>query len=118
MKKSIVFIIALLSLNIQKVYAASYQGFISNVSIYAGKAYVVVSGGAYDGMKSNCGSDQMVYSFDPNTNIGKSMLAIALSAKISGKAAYLIGDGTCVGGSIYANQGYSESLIGIDLKGQ
>ena len=101
----------------QESFAASYQGYISNVSIYAGKAYVVVSGGEYDGIKSNCGTDQMVYSFDPNTSLGKSMLAIALAAKISGKAAYLIGDGICTGGSIYANQGNSEGLVGIDLKG-
>jgi hypothetical protein len=43
------------------------------------------------------------------------MLAVALSAKLTGKLAYIFGDGLCAGGSPYCTS--VEGLYGIDLTG-
>lgn len=98
--------------------AASYQGTISNISVYLNKIYMVVTNGTFDGTPSTCGTTaNMVFWFDPATSAGKAALALAITAKTTGRLVYVIGDGVCVGGSIYLNSGMSEGLLGLDFKG-
>jgi hypothetical protein len=98
--------------------AANYQGTVTNVSPFNGKVYVVVSGGAFDGQKSACpnNTSSMLYSIDPSTPYGRALLATVLSAKLSGRLVYAVGDGTCSTGSMFPG-GSAEGLIGVDLKG-
>jgi len=58
----------------------------------------------------------MIYAVDPSTPFGRTLVAVALSAKLSGRLVYAIGNGTCTGGNPY-NGGNAEVLIGMDLKG-
>jgi len=98
--------------------AASYQGTVSNVTPYNGKVYVVVSSGGFDGTASTCPSGSgMIYSIDPTTPFGRSLVAVSLSAKLTGRLVYAIGDGTCAGGSPFPPTGAGEGLVGLDLKG-
>ena len=97
--------------------AANYQGTISNVTPFNGKVFVIVSGGGFDGPSGTCPSgSSMIYSADPSTIFGRTLVAVALSAKLSGRLVYAIGDGVCTGGSPFPN-GVGEGLLGVDLKG-
>lgn len=96
--------------------AASYQGTISSVAPYQGKVYVVISNGYFDGAASSCPfGSAMVYSIDPATPFGRSLVAVSLSAKLTGRVVYAIGDNTCAGGAPFPGAG--EGLVGMDLKG-
>ncbi len=98
--------------------AGSYQGLVTNVTPFNGKVYVVVANGGFDGAASSCATGNgIVYSFDPATPFGRSLLAVSLSAKLSGVLAYAIGDAICNGGSPFPPTGIGEGLIGMDLKG-
>lgn len=97
--------------------AANYQGTISNVAPLDGKVFVVVQSGYFDGAASQCVSgNAMVYGVDPATPFGRTLVAVALSAKLTGKLVYAIGNGVCAVGSPFA-PGNSEGLAGMDLKG-
>lgn len=98
--------------------AASYQGTVSSVTPYQGKVYVVVSNGGFDGAASNCPfGSAMIYSVDPATPFARSLVAVSLSAKLTGRLVYAIGDNTCGGGAPYPPTGSGEGLVGLDLKG-
>ena len=58
----------------------------------------------------------MIYSIDPSTPFGRSLVAVAISAKLSGRTVYAIGDGSCTGGAPFPS-GVGEGLVGMDLKG-
>jgi hypothetical protein len=59
----------------------------------------------------------MAYSVDANTAMGKAILAVALSAKLTNKLVYVYGDNTCPSTTNPYNGRGSENSIGIDLKG-
>lgn len=93
--------------------AWDYQGYVSNVTIYSGKVYVVVGGGA--GVGSNpCSS--IVYIIDPGTAGGKALLATALTAKTTGRLVYVWGDNTC-SWAPYGSAATGQVMVGLDLKG-
>lgn len=95
--------------------AASYQGTVQNVTPNNGKVYVRVVNGYFDGATSACASSgTMIYAIDPSTPFGRSLVAVALAAKLTSTLVYAIGDGVCVGGAPYGN---GEGLVGLDLKG-
>lgn len=98
--------------------SASYQGTVTNVSPYNGKVYVVIAGGAFDGPASTCAgtSSAMVYSIDPSTSFGRSLVAVAISAKLSGRLIYAMGDNSCAWGSPFPGS-MNEGMVGMDLKG-
>lgn len=97
--------------------AGTYEGVVTSVFPYKAKIYVVVSGGVF-GVNSNCAfGSSMIFATDPSTAMGKALLATALSAKLSGRVAFLGGDGVCVSGAPYIGSSGYESLLGIDLKG-
>jgi hypothetical protein len=98
--------------------ASVYQGTVTSVYPYQDKVYIFVSNGAFGGAPTSCaiGSDGMVFVLDPATTFGKTMLTIALSAKLSGKMVYATGDGSCGAWNPY-NGKSNEGLIGMDLKG-
>ena len=63
----------------------------------SGRGYVWFSS-ALTGTPASCGSSHPnQLSFDTNTNGGKAILSMALSAKMSGKRIYAQGTGTCEG---------------------
>ena len=99
--------------------AASYQGLINNVTPNNGRLFIAVNAGGFDGAGSSCYAvtTTMIYSVDLSTATGKALLAVALSAKLTGKQVYVYGDGTCATvGNPYDGKG-SENMTGIDLKG-
>ena len=95
--------------------SAQYQGTVANVTPYNGKVYVVVSNGNFSGDAGSCpAGNAMIYIIDPATPFGQSLVAVALSAKLTGRLVWAVGDGVCSGGSPY---GLGEGLSGMDLKG-
>lgn len=117
MKKLIPILIGALSaLGAERSIAANYQGYVTSVYPYNTLVYVVISNGAFDGGSSTCRSaTDMVYSFDPSTAIGRAIMAVALTAKVSGVLVYAAGTSSCTTGSPFG--GGSEGLRGMDLKG-
>jgi hypothetical protein len=102
------------------VHAAAYEGYVTNVGPYNGTVYVVVGNGAFSGGTSSCPAGaNMIFSipFNPASDFGKSLMAVALSAKISGRLVYATGNGVCQIGNPY-NGGGTEGLVFLDLKGQ
>jgi hypothetical protein len=102
-----------------EAHASSYQGTIQNVTPFGSRVFVTLTSGGFDGSASPCytTAGPMVYSFDPSTALGKSIMATALSAKLTGKLVYVYGDGSCPSlQNPYNGQG-SENIQGIDLKG-
>lgn len=98
--------------------AASYQGYVSNVMAFNGSVYVAIGGGNFDGAAGSCANGSgMIYSIDPSTPGGKALLALAISAKLTGKLVYSIGSGACTPGSPFGGGSSSEVLQGLDLKG-
>jgi hypothetical protein len=110
--------LAALSVVASSAHAANYQGIVSSVTPYNGKVYVAIGDGGFDGAASACayGGVAMVFSIDPNTAFGRSLLAVALAAKLTGKVVYAVGDGACAAGSMLPGSS-SEGLAGLDLKG-
>lgn len=96
--------------------AAAYQGIVTNVAPQDGKVYVLIDNGFFDGAPSSCAraAGDMVYAIDPGTAFGRAQLAVALSAKLTGRVVWIAGDGVCTAGSVF---GSSESLTVLDLKG-
>jgi hypothetical protein len=101
-----------------KADAAHYQGYVTNFFPIGGMAYFVVGNGVFAGSVSACAlNNSMVFALDPSTGFGKVLIATVLSAKLSGKLVYAVGDGVCAeAGSPFPNSKY-EKLLGIDLKG-
>lgn len=95
-----------------------YQGTVTSVYPYQDKVYIFVNNGAFGGAPTSCtiGADGMVFVIDPATAFGKTLLTIALSAKLSGKTVYATGDANCGAWNPY-NGKSNEGLIGMDLKG-
>ena len=95
--------------------AASYQGTISNVWAYGTKVYVIVGDGGFDGSSGSCplAGNKMMFAIDPNTPYGRALLSIALTAKVTGRLAYVGGNSICEGGP----GTNAEGLATIDLKG-
>jgi len=99
-------------------FASAYQGQVLSVTPYNGLVYVNVGNGGFDGASSACpNGSSMVYSFAPTTPFGNSMLAVLLSAKLTGRVVYMYGNGNCVMGTPYSGSIGSETLGGVDFKG-
>lgn len=100
------------------VFASVYQGNVLSVYPYNGMVYVLVGGGAFAGSATSCniGIDGMIFVLDQGTPFGRTLLATALTAKVSGKIVYATGNGNCGNWNPY-NGLSNESLIGMDLKG-
>lgn len=65
--------------------AATYQGTITNVAHLDGKVFVLVQSGSFDGAASQCvGGNGMVYWGDPTPPLGRTLVAVALPAKLTG----------------------------------
>ena len=99
--------------------SANYEGIVTHVAPLNGKVYVALGGGAFDGPASACQGNygsSMVYSIDPNTPFGRSLVAVALSAKLSGLLVYAMGDGSCAWGNPFPGA-MNEGMVGMDLKG-
>jgi hypothetical protein len=97
-------------------HAANYQGTVVSVFPYNGAVFVVINAGMFDGPASACvAGGVMVYRFDPSTPFGRTLMATALSAKLSGKQVYAAGDGVCHGTPYPTSN--AEGLVGMDLKG-
>lgn len=94
--------------------ATSYQGTVSNVFAISGKVHVRVSDGQFDGAQGACpNGSAMWYSVDPNTAYGRSLIAIAMSAKLSARLVYVGGNGVCDSSTGIP----SETMTLIDFKG-
>ena len=96
-------------------HATSYQGTVSNVWAYGTKIYVIVGDGAFDGSSGSCplAGNKMMFAIDPGTAYGRALLSIVLTAKVTGRLAYVAGNGVCEGGP--GNN--AEGLASIDFKG-
>jgi hypothetical protein len=120
MKLSRIVAAAIFALAITLAHSAgNYQGTVTNVMPYKGSVYVLVANGGFDGaaQTSSCPfGTNMVYSIDPNTPFGRTLVAVAISAKVTGRSVYAIGNGVCVG-SPYGGGASGEGLLGMDLKG-
>jgi len=108
---SLLFILALLVCMPMTSFAGNYQGNIKNVFAKYNKVYIKLENGT---AKGSCGNGDS-FSIDPVSDYGKAMIAIALTAKTTGKIVYASGEGTCAVGSPFS--GGSEILSGLDLKG-
>jgi hypothetical protein len=99
--------------------AANYQGTVSHVMPYNGKVYIVIQNGSFDGAASACpfNGASMVYGIDLSNAFGHALEAVALSARLTGKLVYAVGDGNCIAGNPFAGS-TSESLAGLDIKDQ
>jgi hypothetical protein len=111
---------AALSVMALSAHAANYQGVVSNVTPYNGRIYVAIGEGGFDGAASACAVGSvgmgMIYAIDPATAFGRSLVTVALAAKLTGKLVYAIGDGACAAGAPFPG-GTGEGLAGMDLKG-
>lgn len=97
------------------VLAAVYQGTVVNVAPFNGKVHIVVANGNFDGSPGACPSgNAMIYGIDPNTAYGRAMVSVALTAKVTGRLVWAVGDANCEWGSPF---GQGEGLSGLDLKG-
>ena len=94
---------------------AWYQGYVTNVfpvDHMNGRVYIVLSGGNGDSprVKDNH------YWIDPNSAVGKSLVATALTAKLTNKMVWVGGDG-----AIPCHEGWpadgAQKATSIDLKG-
>lgn len=111
----IIFVVLAFSIQ-ESALAYSYQGTVSNVYANGGLIHVIVSAGSFD--SGNSGpclslSGNGVYSIDPATSYGRAMVAIAITAKATGRLVWVAGNGTCTSAGGTA----AESLVSIDLKG-
>ncbi len=95
--------------------ASAYQGKVTHVFAHAGKVFVTVANGAFDGPVScTTTTDHMMLWIDPATDYGKAMISIALTAKTTDKLTWVGGDNTCITGP---GNRTSEQLVSMDLKG-
>ncbi len=93
--------------------AGWYQGTVTNVfpvDHEGGRVYIFLNDGNGE---LSCGNGKVFYA-DPNTEIGKAILSVALVAKTTGKLVWVSGSGSCVEG--WPSNG-GEKIISIDLKG-
>ena len=90
---------------------------MTNVAAYYGKVVVAMGSGGFDGPPSSCSvsNGAMLFWLDPTTPFGKTLLSLALSAKLSGKTIYATGDGLCSDAAPFPGVS-SERLLGMDLK--
>ena len=98
----------------QNVLAGYYQGFVErvfSVDHAGGRVYVVLENG--NGGDSTCTSSA-AYWIDPSTDIGKTFISTALTAKTSGKLVWVSGDNSCHTG--WPVDG-AQKMTAIDLKG-
>ncbi len=117
MLKTLVLILAM-SMISSVVNASAYQGIISSIAPFNNKVYVVIDSGGWDGSVGSCQGNTVnaIFVIDPSTQFGRLLYATALSAKLTGRLVYVMGNGTCVGGAPYGS-GYGEELIGLNLNG-
>jgi hypothetical protein len=88
---------------------------VSNVHALNGSVFVYVVNGAFDCAASSCPTaGGMWYRADPATPFGRSLVALATAAKLSGRIVYASGDGVCGSGS---SAPPAEFLLELDLKG-
>ena len=119
MKKLIPILMAALGvLGAERASAANYQGVIASVFAINNLAYVFINNGTFDGSSSSCRTGAgMVYSFDPTTAFGRSLLSVVLTAKSTGALVYAVGSPSCAASSPYGAGGTGETLTGMDVKG-
>lgn len=112
---SVICVAALMLGAVGSAHAANYQGTVVSVFPFNGAVFVVVNAGVFDGAASSCSvGTSMVYRIDPNTSFGRTLVATALAAKLSGKQVYAVGDSVCWP---YNGATSAEGLVGMDLKG-
>jgi hypothetical protein len=93
--------------------ATAYQGKVTNVFAWNGKIFVhFTEGGTADYCSQSL--DRYIAWIDPESEYGKTMITLAISAKLSGRLVWVAGNGSCIS----AGSGrYAEVLTAIDLKG-
>ena len=96
---------------ITPAFASAYQGYVTNVFALRGKVQITLNGGNFDGPAAVCGGNaaSIGYVADPATPYGRTLVALALSAKLTGRLVWVGGDGNCTTGV--------ENLNNLDLKG-
>jgi hypothetical protein len=82
---------------------------------YQGKVYFIIANGAFDGSSGSCpwAANSMMYAADPTTPWGRSLISIALTAKLTARLVYIGGDGACAP----APGGNAEGIVHMDFKG-
>ena len=100
--------------------ATSYQGYVTNVTAANGVVHVALNNGNFAGGSGTCPNGNGIVLAIPATpsvsHFGKTMMALAMSAKPTGLLVYAEGDGNCAYPSPYT-AGSTEGLIYLDLKG-
>lgn len=115
MKLSKIIFLSLLFLCSKSVFASAYQGKVTNVFAHAGKVFVTVAGGAFDGPVScTTTTDYIMLWIEPGTSYGKALISIALTAKTTDRLTWVAGDSTCIPGPSGIT---TEQLTSMDLKG-
>ncbi len=110
LKRSLQFLFATSALLcIGSAQASSYMGYIQSVAQIGNRVFVYVNGGWWG--TDNCGSGRsslIVYA-DTSTADGRTFIALATAAKLSGNQVYVSGNGDCWAGNT-PNGGTSESF--------
>jgi hypothetical protein len=100
--------------------ATTYQGYVTNVTAPNGAIYVALNNGTFAGGSGSCPNGTGIVLAIPSTpsasDFGKTMMALAMSAKLTGLLVYAVGDGNCAYPSPYSGSS-TEALIYFDLKG-
>ena len=100
--------------------ATTYQGYVTNVTAANGAIYVALNNGNFAGGTGSCpngtGIIFAIASSPSASDFGKTMIALAMSAKLTGLLIYAVGDGNCAYPNPYSG-GSTEALTYLDLKG-
>jgi len=75
------------------VFASDQTGLVMDIRV--GESHVHIDG-TYNTPFPACSASGWWWAFDTNTSTGKAMLAVLLTAKVTGKTVILWGDGSCL----------------------
>lgn len=94
-------------------HAAAFQGQVVSVYAINNNMLLTLGSGSYDGPAASCGNggSYVLVWFDPATPYGRTLLSLALSAKLTGRVVYATSTSTTC-----ASHGL-EMLQHLDLKG-
>ena len=93
--------------------ASAYQGQVVSVYAINNSMLITLGSGAFDGPAAGCANagSSVSYYFDPNTPYGRTLLTLALSAKLTGRLVYASAAASTCGSAGF------EQLQHLDLKG-
>lgn len=93
-------------------HASDYQGTVSAIASLNGIAYVAMGDGAGNNGVNPCSGN--IFILDPSTSDGRTMLALVIAAKATGKIIYAWGDNTC-SWTPYGTPLTGQRMIGVNF---